>query len=79
MYMELYLLLITFLIWFSSWNFIDSIMKHFKLTNESIMKVSLVGVVVVAFTTLIKMIMILMNDLLVYLSYNFYHHISYIN
>jgi len=47
MYMELYLLLITFLIWFSSWNFIDSIMKHFKLTNESIMKVSLVGVVVV--------------------------------
>ena len=46
MYMELYLLLITFLIWFSSWNFIDSIMKHFKLTNESIMKVSLVGIVV---------------------------------
>ena len=44
--MELYLLLITFLIWFSSWNFIDSIMKHFKLTNESIMKVSFTGVIV---------------------------------
>ena len=44
--MELQLLLISFLIWFSSWNFIESILKHFKLTNNSIMKLSLVGAVV---------------------------------
>ena len=44
--MELHLLLITFLIWFSSWNFIESILKHYKLQNISIMKVSFIGVVV---------------------------------
>ena len=44
--MELYLLFITFLIWFSSWNFIESIVKHYKLQNNSIMKICFVGIVV---------------------------------
>jgi len=43
--MNLQLVFITFLIWFSSWTLLESIMKHYKLTNGSIMKLCFVGII----------------------------------
>jgi len=43
--MNIQLLLITFFIWFSSWTFLESIIKQQKISNKMILKMSFLGVV----------------------------------
>jgi Co/Zn/Cd efflux system component len=43
--MELHLLLITFLIWFSCWTFLESIIKQHQISNQIILKVSFIGII----------------------------------
>ena len=43
--MNIQLLLITFFIWFSSWTFLESIIKQQKISNKMILKMSFIGVV----------------------------------
>jgi len=43
--MNIQLLLITFFIWFSSWTFLESIIKQQKISNKIILKMSFLGVV----------------------------------
>jgi hypothetical protein len=44
--MELQLIFITFLLWFSTWTFLESIIKQKNISNKSILRLSFLGIII---------------------------------